>query len=677
MTLPSPRLDDRHFQDIVDEAKKRIPHFCREWTDHNVSDPGVTLIELFAWMTDMVLYRLNQVPDRHYIKFMEMFGMTLSAPVPAHVPVTFWLSAPQPTSVIIPANTEIATTQTETEAPVLFSTENALQISPPQLQTLFSHVLEQGSGQRRFTEERSLLHLNSGLQEYRIFSEVPQVDDALYFGFENDLSHHILDFELHFDRADAAGIDPAMPPYLWEAATGDERERWQKCAVESDTTKGMNSVGRIRIHLPELEKQRINGKELFWVRVRIKAISHEEERMGMRPYRQTPRLRRAGVTSMGGTVAAIHARQVVGEYVGHSDGTPGQRFQLQATPLLVRQPDEHLLVVAEGVPPQRWHEVTDFASSGNGDPHYTLNSVTGELRLGPALRQPDGTIKLYGAVPPRGAKLVFARYRYGGGQEGNVQAHVVNTLKTSIPFVAHVENRAPGRGGLDAESLDAAMMRAPALLRSRDRAVTTEDFEFLARQCLPAAIGRVKCLQPRPSEAGRVAPGDVHLLVIPRVAQPEAYLTAEELALDERMVNQLRAYLDERRLLTTRVNVSAPVYQRVSIVVEVREAPGARRDVVKADIERNLYRFLNPLAGGADLNGWPFGRHLFVADVYQALQGIAGVHYVRNVKIYPVHESGEAAGEPLDVVELVAHGVIVSGRHQVVFVEGESSRSGR
>jgi predicted phage baseplate assembly protein len=82
MPLTAPNLDDRRFQDIVDEAKKRIPHYCKEWTDHNVSDPGVTLIELFAWMHDLLLYRLNQVPDLHYIRFMEMLGINLQEPFP-------------------------------------------------------------------------------------------------------------------------------------------------------------------------------------------------------------------------------------------------------------------------------------------------------------------------------------------------------------------------------------------------------------------------------------------------------------------------------------------------------------------------------------------------------------------------------------------------------------------
>ncbi len=74
MGLPTRNLDDRTFQDIVDEAKKRIAASCPAWTDHNVSDPGITLVELFAWMTEMILYRLNQVPEKNYIKFMELLG---------------------------------------------------------------------------------------------------------------------------------------------------------------------------------------------------------------------------------------------------------------------------------------------------------------------------------------------------------------------------------------------------------------------------------------------------------------------------------------------------------------------------------------------------------------------------------------------------------------------------
>ena len=94
MSLPAPNLDDRTFQDIVDDVKRQIGRRCPEWTDHNVSDPGVTLIELFAWMTEMTLFRLNQVPEKNYIKFLEMIGVSLEPPAPAQTDLRFRLSRP-------------------------------------------------------------------------------------------------------------------------------------------------------------------------------------------------------------------------------------------------------------------------------------------------------------------------------------------------------------------------------------------------------------------------------------------------------------------------------------------------------------------------------------------------------------------------------------------------------
>src|SRR5690349_6435115 len=109
MSLPAPDLDDRRFQDIVDEAKRRINRLCPEWTDHNVSDPGVALIELFAWMTEMTLYRVNQIPDRLYVKFLELVGVELFSAAPARTDVLFTLAAPTPEPVRVPAGTQVGT----------------------------------------------------------------------------------------------------------------------------------------------------------------------------------------------------------------------------------------------------------------------------------------------------------------------------------------------------------------------------------------------------------------------------------------------------------------------------------------------------------------------------------------------------------------------------------------
>ncbi len=665
--LTAPVLDDRRFQDIVDEAKKRIPHFCREWTDHNVSDPGVTLIELFAFMTESILYRLNQVPERHYIKFMEMLGITLKGPQPAKAPITFWLAAPQPTVVTIAAGTEVASTQTETERPIVFTTDADLKIRVPILRAIMSRKT-QASGGNRYYDTHNLRRLQAGFEGIDVFSEAPQVDDALYFGFENDLSHHILRFDLDFNPAFGAGVDPKQPPYQWEVSTGDPERRWAPCDVEEDLTNSMNSGGRIQIFTPKMGKYAPNKEDFYWVRVRIKEITRQERDDGMRPFQKTPRLRQVTVSSWGGTVEATHAQQLTKEFLGRSDGVPDQRFHLQSRPILERQPGETLVVQVDGEPAQKWQEVSDFADSGFRDRHFTLDSVTGELRLGPAVRQPDGTVKLYGAIPPRGASLFFERYRYGGGQEGNVQAGILNTLKTSIPYVARVQNRKPAWGGLDSETLAAAMVRAPKLLRSRERAVTEDDFEFLAMEALPAVIGRVKCLQPRPAEAGRIIPGQIYVLVIPRVPQPEGRLEADQLELDSEEMAKLTAFLDERRLLTVRLDVRLPAYHWVAVRVRLRAVPGVDQAAVQAVVLARLYHFLNPLKGGEAGQGWPFGRDLFVSDVYQCLQGIANVQFIRSVELYEAQPGGEGRGQPIEMVDILDHGVIASGQHEVEFV---------
>jgi predicted phage baseplate assembly protein len=681
MALPVPKLDDRQFQDIVDEAKKRIPHYCQEWTDHNVSDPGVTLIELFAWMTDIMLYRMNQVPDLHYVKFMEMLGIKLQEPTPARVPITFWLTSPQATAVTIPMGTEVATTQTETKRPIVFTTDLDFAIRVPELKTLKNYAADV-VGARRL-RELNILRLKAGLLDQvegtAIFSPKPQVDDALYFGFTNDLSHHILRFEMNFNSAFGAGIVPDLPPYEWEVSTGHEQMPWATCEKDEDTTRGMNMAGHMQIHLPKMGR---GEQDLYWVRVRVKQPTAEETKGGMTAYDKSPRLLQLGaVISIGCTIPATHAQAINRELLGISDGTPGQRFQLQAMPILApRKADETLLVkldpdeqnpnehLAGPDQVERWQEVKDFANSQETDPHFTLDSVTGELRFGPAIRQPNGEIKRYGRVPPRSATLIFKKYRHGGGLAGNVNKGMLNTPKTAIPYVKRVSNRQDAKGGTDTQTLEAAMMQMPSLLRARDRAVTAEDFEFLAQAAAREVIGRVKCLQPLPTDAGRVVPGQVYVLVIPAVKRKEGYLTEQELRSQPDDLARVTAYLDERRLLTTRLVVSAPAYHWVAIRVTLREAPGTDRDAVSVEIRRRLYHFLNPLTGGYDKKGWPFGRTLYVGDVYQCLQGVPNVLFIRHVTMYAANANGESQGTAVEEIQVVAHGVIASGLHNVEFV---------
>ena len=142
MTLPVPNLDDRRFQDLVDEAKRMVQQRCPEWTDHNVSDPGVTLIETFAFMTDQLLYRLNRVPDRLYVKFLELIDVRLFPPTPARTPLTFWLAAPAESMQRVAVNTKAATIRTETDKAIVFSTVEDLDMVPCSLASIATQGAE-------------------------------------------------------------------------------------------------------------------------------------------------------------------------------------------------------------------------------------------------------------------------------------------------------------------------------------------------------------------------------------------------------------------------------------------------------------------------------------------------------------------------------------------------------
>ena len=104
----------------------------------------------------------------------------------------------------------------------------------------------------------------------------------------------------------------------------------------------------------------------------------------------------------------------------------------------------------------RWEPVASFAQSTGGDRHFVLDPVRGEVRFGPAIRQPDGGWRQFGAVPPAGSALRFTRYRHGGGRAGNVAAGALTTLVSSLPGVASVTNPRSAAGGADGESLESA-----------------------------------------------------------------------------------------------------------------------------------------------------------------------------------------------------------------------------
>lgn len=671
MPLPTPTLDDRRFQDLVDEAKSLIPRYCPEWTDHNVSDPGVTLIELFAWMTDLLLYRVNQVPDKAYVKFLELIGVRLEPPRAARAPVTFYLSAAQPNEVTIPAGTEVATVRTETSPAIVFTTEEDLTIRPPVVLGAFTRNTSREGDAAWTTHDLRQLGLPG--RRIALFPPKPAPSDAFYLALERDHSRHVLALVLACEEAGGRGVDPRNPPVQWQAWQG-RIARWVPCEVEYDGTGGFNWSGEIILHTPAMVQEEFQGLRAYWLRCQL-----TDAQAGQTAYQVSPALEGIQVEARGGTAGARHAITVHDELLGSSDGTPGQTFHLEHTPILARDPLRDMLIVAPaGGEPQQWHEVADFGDSGPEDPHFTLDSLDGTLTLGPSLLQPDGTVYRFGAVPPKGSVLRFSRYQHGGGVSGNVPKGALAVLKSSIPYVTQVANRTPALGGRDAQRLEDAKLRAPQALRTRTRAVTADDYEYLARQV--PGVARARCLAPgaQPGDPTDPKPGQVLVIVLPgdppdskpgQVEDSRGPIAPERLMFSAELREAVMAYLNDRRLLGTALDVRPPQYVWISVQAQLRlpeRSDPALVGEVRRRAEAELYRYLNPYVGGPRGDGWPFGRDLYQSEIFSLLQGVPHVEFVEEVQVRISEPGAGAAARPAPPRLIVPrHGVICSDQHQV------------
>ena len=185
-----------------------------------MSDPGVTLIETFAFMVDQLLYRLNRVPDRSYVKFLDLLGVRLFSPSAARAPVTFWLSAPQHSAVRIPAGSEVATVRSEVDEALVFTVDADLDIVPCSLIALRSQPM--GGGLRNHSDT---LHGGPGLA---CFGPVPEPGDALYVGLSDPVPRCAVALRFRC-RIEGVGVDPGDPPLRWEAYDGNG---WARCEVE-------------------------------------------------------------------------------------------------------------------------------------------------------------------------------------------------------------------------------------------------------------------------------------------------------------------------------------------------------------------------------------------------------------------------------------------------------------
>ncbi|MGH8981962.1 MAG: putative baseplate assembly protein [Acidimicrobiales bacterium] len=648
MPLPAPELDDRKFQDIVDEAKRLIPRYCPEWTNHNLSDPGVALIELFAWMSEMVLFRLNQVPDRLYTKFLDLVGIQPFPPSVARADLTFWLSAARDQPVTVPAGTTVATAGDPVSGDgVAFTTVHDLVISP--LEPVTAKTAE-AAAEERFTDVWDDLRFE-GSDVVCFASSPPSPGDGFYLGFDGSLAGAVLRLSIGAE-IQGIGVDPRDPPLAWEAWTG---EGWASLPVHADTTGGLNRDGDIELRLPRHSAPlSLGGTRAHWVRVRLLA-----EREGQAGYQSSPRLRTLRAAVLGGTVTAEHAVVVGPERPGRSDGSPGQRFVLAQTPVLPRREGEEVRV-ATAERADTWTEVPDFTASGPADRHYAIDDASGTITFGPAVRYADGTVRQHGAIPPDGAEIAIDRYRRGGGAAGNVGAGTLTLLRTTIAYIDHVTNINPATGGVDAETFANAKIRGPLSLRTGQRAVTARDFERLTLEA-SSEVARVKCLVP--IHAGEA----VRLLVVPRLTTRPDERQIDEFALSDSLVGAITEHLEPRRLLGTTVDIATPFYQGISVAALIQSLPGRPVALVRQRAVDLIYRYLDPLEGGNGEDGWPFDADLNASSLAELLQAVEGVERIDEVLLFEYDlRTGARHGTGRELVHLDRESLFLSARHQVV-----------
>ncbi|MFF6863721.1 putative baseplate assembly protein [Streptomyces ardesiacus] len=645
MPLPSPNLDDRRFQQFVDDAKRYIQQRAPEWTDHNVSDPGITLVETLAHMADQIVYRLNRVPDKNHLAFLDLVGITLFPPSAARTDVTFWLSAPQEDTILVPVGAEIATLRSERDEAVVFATERDLRIVPCTLDRLVTQIRGEAVSDRTTDLAES--------KDVMCFAESPNPGDCMLIGLTAAIPDCALALELD-SRVDGVGVDPRQPPLVWEAWTEDG---WQPCEVDRDGTGGLNRPGDIVLHIPGGHVlSRNGGHEAGWIRCRV-----TEPLNGQPFYTTSPTVRSAEAYTIGGTTGAVHAETVLDELLGESTGLPGQRLRLEHAPVVAGDPPV-LLQTADDNGWQDWNVVPHFAGSRPDDHHITLDAATGEIAFGPAVREADGTLRQYGAVPPKGSVVRARRYRTGGGRAGNVARGAVQVLRTSIPYVSEVVNREAARGGVDGETVEEAKLRAPITLRAQERAVTLRDYEELARRAAPETA-RITCLEGQENEYGAHA---VRVLVVPQaVPDPGGRLRFEQLVPGDALLSRITRHLDERRLIGTRLSVGPPYYQGITVVATVHAFRDVDADRVRRQTHDALYRHLDPLTGGADGKGWPFGRPVQAGEVFAVLQRVPGVELVDEVVLHPADPLTGKRGDPTDRIDLEAPALVFSYDHRV------------
>lgn len=632
MPLPIPVLDDRTFEELVEEGRKLIPVYAPLWTDHNLSDPGITLVDLFAWLSEMELYSLDVVSESHRLKYLALLG---ESPRPASAArVELQLTPDSNTCVVVPGGTTFKTDSTVSA--LTFESDGDIEVIPLELKKVL------GYANYRFTDVTAF---NDNSQAYyHAFGELPKAGNALYLGFNlriplNHLVGKTLRLAVYPYEDDLPPVGRGLPgedtaalpvhpsaEVIWELWRAD-KGWWVPLQVTTAdenvpvlSRQGLLAIvyddsveGTPALFPPDL----IQYNGLLWLRCRLKKADYEVP----------PRIDRL----LPNVVSAREGE--TREEVWESSGLPDQVFKAHKYPIV---PGSQGVKIDDTT----WQAAADFDASGPADLHYVMESQEGEIRFG------DG---INGAVPAKGKKITVT-YRSGGGIKGNIKAQ---TIKGTGITGLTVANPFPAYGGEEAESIQDTFVRLKRDLQVPYTAVTAEDYEYLARATPGLRVARAKA----------VILDDNEVIV---VAMPYSFL---EKPLPTGSFKQtVCRYLEGHRLITTSIRVGDPDYVKISVTGEIKVKHGYDPEQMKKRIAEALNRFLSPLERESRDNEWPFGRPVYCSEINEVLEGVEGVDCVTALSLSAAEgafkkQEGNIEIGPLSVVYPGSHEFRVIAPH--------------
>ena len=271
-----------------------------------------------------------------------------------------------------------------------------------------------------------------------------------------------------------------------------------------------------------------------------------------------------------------------------------------------------------------WYRADDLLTSGKDDPVYTVDSVDGTLHFGNGIR---------GRMLPVGTNNILVDvYHKVPGDQGNIGAREIQVCDGFGDRV-QVTNLLSATGGRDAERIDEIIARAPSLLTSRDRAVTRQDFEIIAKEA-SGEVARAAC-------TGDMGPdGTVRVVILPRRREgevlPDPFLSVG-------LRDHVESYLAKRCLINVTPKVRLSTFLPIDVSITLRLRANANVLVVREQAELWIRYFLDPYVGGLDGDGWPFQATLFAQDFGRMVSDIAEVRHVSAVRVYDVSDSARRA----------------------------------